>query len=356
MLLRTAFLGLSLALFACTAAHSSGDSSEDAVTLHPSGPGGDVTLTLTVPNSVWPAHYFYNGIELQPNVATSLPYFASSSGRVPISITVGTKDGQTLKAELDVPIAIGSNTVALGAMRLTHAVPTADHVIILDPAPRSGILDFVDGERSYEMWKLAQGGAPSMDVYAGEPIVPTFVGHYAFNGSSGTDVGFDVAAGQTVDANMKEDLQFSTVVMRPDPTPAQFPNGIPNQTFPVRCVYDSPVSEQGAMVGQTVGVFARKPANCTWGYGAVSVSFTLAPNSVYDAQLKHLDVDDVDLTDQPGQKAAGTYVVQLPNGTRITDSLPTKTGVDLPPGTYEVTTTYAGVDGFKHTTSSAITL
>lgn len=77
-----------------------------------------------------------------------------------------------------------------------------------------------------------------------------------------------------------------------------------------------------------------------------------------DLKLGRLDVDDIAVTQNDGTVAAvrGTYQVYDKNGNgMLTYPLETNTGVDLPPGSYDVVATYRKTDGTNGTWKSHFT-
>lgn len=364
--MRSAMLAASVCLsilVGCSSGGDDGKSSSQDVVFHPSGPGGDVVLTITLPGQAagaWPAHFYYGTTEVQLGVASHLPVIADDAGWTPIRIVVPTLTGLELVAETKLQIPTGETTIALGSMRLIHPAPIGGAPLMsLDAATIPGTMTF--GNKP--IWTQSDGTGPTATFYEEQPIVPTFPGHYVFTEAAGVPGGeFDVVAGQAIDANLSDTNNVATVQVAPDPTPATFPNASgPDQPqpFSFTCTGEggaAPTTQQLHAQDQ-MSVITTTWVQCTWGFNTAQQSFSLAPGQTYVAQTKHLDVDDVDLTDAPGQKAAGYYTVALPDGTLVTKSaLPTKTSIDLPPGTYTVTTTYSGVDSFSHTTTGTVTL
>lgn len=88
------------------------------------------------------------------------------------------------------------------------------------------------------------------------------------------------------------------------------------------------------------------------------VRFSASGATPTSVALGRIDVDDVDVELPSGarERRAGTYRVTHRTGGAVTDrELPTNTGIDVPPGTYEVVVTYVANTGVLQTSRHTVT-
>jgi hypothetical protein len=337
---------LAVPAIGCTAGGDDSSSSSSDVTLHPSA-GGSVVLTLKAPPVLTNTpdardyHYFYGSAktEIVVNQPIRLPYAPDKNGKTPIRIEYRAPSGGGMALEVPLAIAKGPSTIELAAISAVHDAVSVDAGLIdLEGYAPDGklTLSIDDEERSWETLP----GTAAEGVLAHFSILPSFVGTYswAYNGSTTVT---------TVDPRMVTSLfpgaavlPFGHITMTPDANASSFPLA-QQQAFDIRC----PNGKGGSLaLGADSTFFATEPVSCTWGFGAARADVALSPRATVSLEVKRLELDDVELTDEAGVKVPGTYEV-FHGDVSVAKDLPTKTGLDLPPGHYKVVISYTTSNG-----------
>jgi hypothetical protein len=353
------FSFLALTLLACSSG-GDGDSAAQDLVVNPSGDGKDVNLTITVPTGVADSKYTYNGTsDVKPNTATSVVYAPrAADGKTPVDVKTISSDNIALySATALFSINKGDDTIALGAFKttLTRNIPPSDLWMRFGAFP-GGYLTFIDpnGGTQEVFGSKTSGQTLAYVSQAANGEVPAFPGHYVWTIGSQQSSEFDVVAGQTATPTIVEPNWVGVITLAADPTPSTFPSAT-NQQFIVACTDSATTAHVNAAPAQTIAIFSMVTTHCSYGYGAATAAFDLPSATNYTAQLKNLDVDDVTLSDSPGQKASGKYTVSV-GGAVVVGPFPTRTSVAFPPGTYTITTTYNGAAGETHSTTNTVTL
>jgi hypothetical protein len=343
------------------------------LTVRPSGPGGDATLTVELPPEVFGAviddagtstaaalRIFYGkNQEVRAGVPTRVRPEPDREGFSPITIKYSAWGHQLTYGDR-LTLKSGDNlTLRLGAVRLggwtTADVPNID---VSGFHPREGI-DFVWGDNRYPKWvpETADGW---WIVKYWSPALPVFAGHYeySFHHPAFPILPFDVAAGKVTSLDVGQPDPFArvSVTRASDVAFSDAPNT--STTSTVSCG----IKAANVTLGTTATLFTASPTTCLYVLNrATSAPFAVDPRQTVAVTAQRLEVDDVALTDEAGTKVHGTYSVYQwrPGGVRspaILSNAPTKTGVDLPPGSYHITIRYTSPQGLPQTQEQDVQL
>jgi hypothetical protein len=163
---------------------------------------------------------------------------------------------------------------------------------------------------------------------------------------------FKVVAGKQTDFDADFDDWMARVNLSYEDT-----EGFPDATLaPELLCFDADGKNQGHLAtsrwtNQLVMLDA-KTTSCSIVVAGTLQSFTLSPGQTASIALGRLNVDDVELTDEGGQKVKGSFNVQRWNGTAWSAPLLAKpagtyAGLDLPKDRYQVTIDYQVATGHK---------
>lgn len=339
---------LALPVMGCSVSSEDTKSSDSDLTLHPTA-GGTISLALKAPPvlTLGPEarsyHYFVGTerIEVVPNqdFPRVLPYAPDKNGKTPFRIEYRMPGGGGLALEVPITIPKGLSTLEVAGISVGHdAFDVGAGLIDLEGYEPDGKLTLeIDGERS--AWERLPG-TPAGPALAPLVILPSLVGRYTWelNGSGTTT---------TVDPRMVTSIfpgaaaqPFGHVTVSPDPNPSSFPLAH-EQTFEVTC----PNGKGGSLgLGSDHAFFTSQEVRCQWGFGGARVDADFQPRGTIVLQTARLELDDVELSDEAGVKVPGTYEV-FKGDVSIAKGLPTKTGLDLPPGHYRVVISFTRPSG-----------
>lgn len=375
---------LLLALPACSVFEGS-STSDDALTITPEGPGGDITLTVVVPQKLNEPtaqlgeseptakylKYFYGNTEIVPGVATRVRPQLDAEGYSTLRITYAygnahplSSRGDTLEYSDRFLVRAGeTKTLTLGAINVVGRLPQPPQ-LALAPFDPTESLSYVFSENRYPRWSpIGRLSTNATWIWTAKgPFLPAFAGHYEWSrGKVGSLLSFDVAEGAvtTVDTAVADPFSRVTVV---NSTDAAFPDAR-SLRVRVMCVREGEgkewaVAEDVAASG-VVTSYQTTKAECFWQTGAAAARFELDVKGSVTLQKRRLDVDDVLITDEPsGTKVPGSYTVsqKLDGETRPIGTFGTKTGLDLVPGTYHLSIEYTSPRGNPQRVERDVTL
>lgn len=345
------FLLLASSSLACAPLDETG-ASDDAVTIDPHGPGGDVRLTITVPAEVAPAPgwrlaYSYDYQELTPGV----------------ELHTGVRDGILRIAYLDesgepklaytanLTLPAGATTLALGAIEVDGApTPSKPDAVLggvtFDPRER-----LVEAQHAERAWKSTN----TVDAWLHGRALPVVPGTYRWIAGDAMEALEVVANANTlskvITANTNDRL-VHLVFQREAET---FPNV--SQSVAVRCTNPLGSAELTIGIGDEKTVFSPESLTCHYEMSTEGVvtrdlrGHLVMPGSRNVVNGERLDVDDITLDDEaPGTKVPGTFDIRF-DGVRIASGIPTKHGLYLPGWrhTYHVTYHYRSLQGGERT-------
>lgn len=361
------------ALVACGASSDDERASNSDLTVTPEGSSNDLIVTVTVPDEVLhkmvPVHFAHwqervtmkfltlriNAIDtvLVPGVPARVPYLPSSVLMIDFNNREETWDGR-IWSESELKFTPGeTRTIALGAMQLMTKLSTTRPTLDLGGFdPRQRLTRRMEDGRSVDVYR--NFGDPWFAEVTNGPIVPAQPGHYQWWSAVTAPIDFDIEAGKVTVVEADVAAPFAKVVLHREP--AAFPNA--KELAPKLLCKNSRASAQTEVQFDVVStVFTNDPAQCTL-TGSLSVdnrwTGTAGPGANLEFNARRLDIDDVALTDRPGVKVPGTYAlsVRIPGDHHgetklvpLLSDVPTKTGLDLPPGQYRLVVDYKSPEG-----------
>jgi hypothetical protein len=169
---------------------------------------------------------------------------------------------------------------------------------------------------------------------------------------AGTAKSFSLAEGDLTDIPLALPVVgtvpnvFATKVSFADPR--ELPNAAGmSTTITSSCAGDRAYTVAANATG-TLDLKAFVAPSCVYTLRAAGRTADLNQAATNAFTLQRLDVDDVEVTRENGSvyAARGTFELFF-NGTRVVGPLPTNTGIDALPGTYELVISYATADGPK---------
>jgi hypothetical protein len=182
-------------------------------------------------------------------------------------------------------------------------------------------------------------------------VVPGTYGFLLENGSGGTTTETrDVAEGEVKTLSFTlpligtvPDLFTTNIELEGS---RELPDAVATTITSSRCPerqYAIPSNASG-----TLALKAFKFPECDYALTAGGRKVTLNQNATNDISLHRIDVDDVEITREDGTKytTRGTYELYF-GGSRVAGPFPTKTGIDVLGGAYEVVVKYSTAEGPK---------
>ncbi len=340
-------------------ASSEGDTSCNPCVLNPSGNDLAGTLLVTVP--------------------------PAPASMAPLSLTVDGSQGAAVTANTAKQLSSGKHCLTLdsnGRSVDCSVTIASSATVVVD----LGIIQYAPLKRSTYGLHFAPGIGASAPSFKSSDHLDTLSSiaarlpgtyHFSFGLFDGVDLPIRGGSSQAIDFDSSDSLAQRRLAEIQDPV----------RNFPGRCgnpsadpVYELSASRNG---GSTGGVFsASAGAHYIVGdfvgdngrsvitikidgtqIGTVATAAPGAPPAIL--AIGRIEIDDVAVTQSSGAivKVPGLYTIEratTSNGVKTFENLcvqmPTKSGVDVLPGTYRVTTTYSTVEAGKKTVVQSVTV
>lgn len=339
-----------LLLVGCQASEDVGSSERD-LTITPIGPGGDITVTVVVPDAVTSTEaaqngrfvYQVDGVNVRPNVATRVAWRSEGQS---VSIWYSSPHSAHGFASVRTFSAAsgGELRVELGAFKISGYIPAA-----------AGLDLDLEGYHPKKSVVRLEGGAVHADWLSSttddllsdelkDQELPAFVGDYQWITNVGAPEAFHVTAGHLSDVNEALAVPFASVRLEVAEA-ANFPSY--DETLRLACGTSSGSRTVERHLSRTVTVYAKSPVNCFYMLGNIpGPSFTLSPQQEKIITLHRIEVDDVTLSDEaPGTKVEGTWTLYRPGSPVALYTAKTRTGTVVSAGTYDLRIDYRSLGG-----------
>ena len=333
------------------------ESSNDAITVKPSGTGdlGTVTVHLppgyvaTVPSLSARFVFKFNGTEITPEAPTRVLPAQNSGSWGCLEVLLVKGSGVLARSnECTYQLRAGeTKTINLSLLKAWwSAYPNVWASMVTSDAQGTAHVARLYGSNVYRQWEAAGYALYGRNDIA-LPVVPGTY-QYAIEGSPLPPFVIDVPEGQQVDANVGYDAFLATLdVAFPDPE--GMPDSSPSaSTIAVSCPGAKRTFTSPAKALPVTILLGRNDlaTACSYTANGFTTAFSLKPQAHVSAPLKRLNIDDVTLTDEAGAKVPGSFQVRrwddVANdwGQWAVDGR-THTGIDVPSGKYQILVTYS---------------
>ena len=281
----------------------------------------------------------------------------------------------TVQAKAGFDTAVTFGTLRVKGLPARHLLAGHGAGIILDDVDYTPMVRR-SGETRYEYLRPGRDGRGSTATWDfGAIEVPLPDGDYQFdynalslrNLTASRKFTISSSSRVEIDAAVAAPALFTFSFERAEPP--EFPDAAVATKLLVSCEADQWArdrSHQSAQVvpGQRLGIYTgAAPRRCRWDQGPVGPTnpFIANPGGTVTAKVPRIEIDDVFLADaQPPVSVPGTYTVQSDVGggrwSAAAGPYPTRTGLDLAPGTYRVTVAYKTPFGQPKSLTYPVTL
>ncbi len=356
---------LVLALASVTAAcaadadDSSTGTQEADQKVRPSGPNGRGTVTVNIPSWVQPTFtkdgksyrytFSFNGTQLEPGKPTLVVPTTTEGNWGCLEINLSGANAITKQRECIWQLPSGGTlTIDLGVAKVWWSGFPRVHVDFAVDEPGTPFV----ARTWQDKWYFAQAG------HVGTNDLPLLLvpGDYVYGVQNRVfrEKPFKVVAGQQTDMNADYNEFLSHAKLTYEA--AEYPDAISGT--PLRCANgrgEKRMSAAGNRWTHYQVMLDRPSVDCEllFANGRLAVPFKLdGAGQTTTMALGRIDVDDVMLADEGNRTVAGTWNVRRKEGDQwgawlLAKEAPTKRGIDLPTGTYEVAVTYASAVGNK---------